>query len=270
MKFYHFNKFNIEESLIKIGLKKNNSIFLSTNIGMIGVPNTNAKNYLLISSRLLLNSIKNIIGKNGNIFVPTYSYSFAKNFKFNPKTTKADIGYFPNFFLRQKNVIRSFDPMMSIAGIGPGCKKILLKISNNSFGRNSAFERLFKIKNLKCCHIGLSYNWIPFMHYLDWKNNVPFRFDKKFYGYIQNNSIKKRIEWTYYARILRNETLSNGYKIGIKALNNGLYSYSELGKSMVYLIDYKKFYNFSLKLTKKNKWLTVNGPKFKISKKQKN
>ena len=36
-----------------------------------------------------------------------------------------------------------------------------------------------------------------------------------------------------------------------------------LGKSMIYIIDYRKFYNFSKYLTKKNKWLTVDGPKFK-------
>jgi hypothetical protein len=33
---------------------------------------------------------------------------------------------------------------------------------------------------------------------------------------------------------------------------------------MIYIIDYKKFFNFSKKITQKNKWLTVNGPKFKI------
>ena len=261
----NYDIIDIRKSLVRIGLKKDDSVFLSTSLGMLGVPDTNSKNYLLTVSRWLLSSIQGIIGKNGNIFVPTYSYSFTKkNYLYNPLTTKSAIGYFPNFFLRQKKVIRSLDPMMSIAGIGPKCSEVLLKISNNSFGKNCALERLFRIKNLKCCHVGLGYNWLPFMHYLDWKNNVPFRFDKKFYGYIKNNNIKKKVEWTYNARILRDETLSNGYKIGLKALKKKLYSYCELGKSMIYLIDYKKFYNFSYGLTKNNKWLTVDGPKFKI------
>lgn len=259
-----YNINDIRKSLYKIGLKKNDSVFLTTSLGMLGVPETNNSNYILTVSRWLLCSIKSIIGKNGNIFVPTYSYSFAKKKVYNPLTTKADIGYFPNFFLKQKKVIRSLDPMMSIAGYGPQCKEVLQKISNNSFGKNCALERLFRIKNLKCCHVGLGYNWLPFMHYLDWKNNVPFRYDKKFYGYIKNNNIKKKIRWIYNARIIRKETLSNGYKIGLKALKKKLYSYCNLGKSMIYLIDYKKFYKFSLRLTKKNKWLTVDGPKFKI------
>ena len=75
---------------------------------------------------------------------------------------------------------------------------------------------------------------------------------------------RKKTKWTYFARYLREETLSNGYKIGFRAIKNKLYSFSDLGKSMVYIIDYKKFYNFAKIMTKKNKWLTVNGPKFKI------
>ena len=42
-----------------------------------------------------------------------------------------------------------------------------------------------------------------------------------------------------------------------------LYKNTELGRSMLYVISYNKFYNFSKKMTKKNKWLTVNGPKYK-------
>ena len=152
--------------------------------------------------------------------------------------------------------------MMSIAGFGPDVKDVLLKISNNSFGKNCALERLFKIKKLKCCHIGLGYNWIPFMHYLDWQNKVPFRFNKTFTGTLEMNKKERKIKWTYFARELRKETLPNGYRVGFSAIKQNLYSFSELGKSMVYIIDYKKFYQFSVKITKNNKWLTVNGPKY--------
>ena len=123
---------------------------------------------------------------------------------------------------------------------------------------------MFKLKNLKCCSVGLGYNWIPFLHYLDWKNKVPFRFEKKFYGYIKKKKIKKKITWIFFARLIRRETISNGYKIGYKALQHKLYQKTQVGKSMMYIINYKKFFSFSKKITKNNKWLTVNGPKFSI------
>ena len=71
------------------------------------------------------------------------------------------------------------------------------------------------------------------------------------------------MKWVYFARYQRKETLNNGFKIGKIALQKKLYKYTKLGKSLVYVINYKKFFNLSLKLTKKNKWLTVDGPKFK-------
>tara|TARA_B100000902_G_scaffold316947_1_gene308436 strand:+ start:146 stop:937 length:792 start_codon:yes stop_codon:yes gene_type:complete len=260
-----YNQGDLKKALKKLEISSGDSIFLTTGLGMLGVPETKNKNYMQIASKWILSSLRELIGLKGNIFVPTYSYSFSKKKKyFDPSSTKADIGYFPNFFLKQKNVVRSLDPMMSVAGIGPKSKKILLRISNNSFGKNCALERLLKVKNLKCCHIGLGYNWIPFIHYLDWKNKVPFRFDKIFYGYIKKKNKIKKVKWVYYVRHLRKETLSNGYKIGKIALQKKLYKNTKIGKSVIYAIDYKKFFDFSIKLTRKNKWLTVDGPKFKI------
>ena len=259
-KKYNFTYDDLKNSLIKTGLKKKDSIFLTTSLGNLGVPFTKNKNFILIISRWLKKSIEEIIGKNGNIFVPTYSYTFSGKKKFfYTKKTKAKIGYFPNFFLKQKRVFRSHDPMMSIAGTGPNAKNILNNISNSSFGKNSVFEKLLNIRNLKCCTIGLSYNWIPFLHYLDWRNDAPFRFDKIFEGYINN----KRKKWIFFARHLRKETVSNGYKLGYRALKNKLYSKSIIGKSQIFVINYENFFYFAKRLTKNNKWLTVNGPKFK-------
>jgi len=78
---YDYNKTDLINSLKKVGLKNGNSLFLTTGLGMLGVPKTKNKNYLLVSSRWILSVIIKIIGKNGNIFVPTYSYSFAKKKK---------------------------------------------------------------------------------------------------------------------------------------------------------------------------------------------
>lgn len=260
-KKYNFTYNDLKKSFVKLKIRKNDSIFLTTSLGNLGIPMSKNKNHILTISKWINKSLKEIIGENGNIFVPTYSYTFTgKNKKFYHKNTKAKIGYFPNFFLKLRNVIRSTDPMVSIAGIGPEANEILKNISNCSYGKNSVFEKLLKIKNLKCCNIGLGYNWIPFLHYLDWINKVPFRFNKALTGFIDN----KEKKWVFFARYLRKETVSNGYKLGYKALKNKLYSKTTIGKSQIFVINYRKFFYFSKKVTKNNKWLTVNGPKFKI------
>ena len=78
---------------------------------------------------------------------------------------------------------------------------------------------------------------------------------------------KKKIKWHYPVRILRKESITNAHKIGKLAYKRGIYKSSSLGRSVIYTANYKKYFNFVIKLTKTNPWLTVNGPKFSIKKK---
>ncbi len=260
-----YDRSDIFNAFRKLNIGKGDSIFLSTSLGMLGMPKTKNKNLLLTSSNWILESLEELIGKSGNIFVPTYSYSFTKKKKtFNVNTTNSSIGYFPNFFLRKKNIVRSHDPMVSIAGYGPDAKNILLKSSKNSFGNNCVFERFLKLENLKCCHIGLGVNWMPFIHYLEWTNKVPFRFEKVLTGYIVKGKKKReKINWVYHARYLRKETEADGYRIGKLALKKKLYQFNKIANSVIYVIRYRNFFKFAKRITKKNKWLTVQGPAFK-------
>ena len=152
--------------------------------------------------------------------------------------------------------------MVSVAGLGPMARKTLKNISKTSYGKNSIFEKLLYIKDLKCLNFGVDINWVPFIHYLDWKNKVPFRSIKKLQGTIILEKKKKKIQWYYYARDLRNETISDGYKLGKLAFKNKLFSMTKLGSGDISCINYKKFYFFCKKVTKKNKWMTVKGPKY--------
>lgn len=244
-------------SLIKVGLTYGDSVFLSTSLGMLGKPEK-VKSFSKISNSLL-NSLIEIIGPKGNIFVPTYSYSFGNKRKiFSVNNTKSKLGQFPNFFLKKKSVYRSIDPMISVAGMGSDVKNILFKISDTSYGKNCVFERLLKVKNLKCCNVGLGNNWVPFIHYVDWLNKVPFRYDKYFKGIIiDRNKKRKTYNWHYPVRNLSEKYRSNGYKIGMIAQKKKLFNQVNLGKSKIFLIDYKKLFNLLVKETKKNIYLTT-------------
>ena len=258
-------------ALTKSGIMKGDTVFFTTSLGFLGRPDSIKINSIDDICSFILNSIKKVLGSKGTILIPTYSYTFGDKSKklplFNPLKTISKIGSFPNFFIKQTGVLRSIDPMVSIAGLGPKSSKILSNIPHTSYGKNCIFAKLLKIKNVKCCSIGLGSNWIPFIHYVDWINKAPFRYDKYFSGFIANNNKKKKIKWHYPVRILRKETIANGHKIGKLACQKGIFKYSKLGKSAVYTASYKKYFNFVIKLTKSDPWLTVKGPKFNIKSK---
>ena len=73
-----YNKKELLDAFLNIGIKKKDSLFITTNLGLLGVPQTKQKKFMLTSSKWLMENLKQIIGNQGNIFVPTYSYSFAK------------------------------------------------------------------------------------------------------------------------------------------------------------------------------------------------
>jgi len=265
-----YTKSDIIKALKKSGINKGDTVFFTTSLGMLGTPAIK-KNSINKVCSFVLSGIKEVLNTTGTILVPTYSYSFGKKLKktpplFDPIKTDSEIGPFPNFFRKQKGVIRSIDPMVSIAGLGPKSKEILDNIPFTSYGKGCVFERILKIHNAKCCSIGLGPNWIPFIHYVDWKNKAPFRYDKFFKGVIVQNKIKKRVKWHYPVRVLRKESVTNGHKIGEMAYKKGIYKSSILGRSAIYTTNYKRYFNFVIKLTKFDPWLTVNGPKFFIKK----
>ena len=264
----YYTKNDIIKALRWVGIKKGDTVFFTTSLGMIGIPKIKGPINVNKISKFIFDSINKVLGSSGTVLVPCYSYSFGKSNNklpiYNIKKTPSKIGPFSNFFIKQNGVIRSEDPMISIAGLGPNAKKILKNIPATSYGKNCVFEKILKIKNAKCCSLGLGPNWMPFIHYCDWLNKVPFRYDKFFKGTIINGKGKKNIVWHYPVRYPRKETLSNGHRIGKLATKNKIFKYHKLGKSGVYVANYKKYFDFTMKLTKKDPWMTVYGPKFKI------
>ena len=57
---YDFDYKDIESCLERIGLK-NDSVFLSSNIGVLGYPKSKNKNKVLISSKWILAAIKKLL-----------------------------------------------------------------------------------------------------------------------------------------------------------------------------------------------------------------
>ena len=262
---YILDEISILKALRLSGLKSGTSVFLTTSLGMFGLNKGNNLNQLFLSC------IKKIIGSKGNIFVPTYSYSFLdKKLKiFDIKKTKSKIGSFPNFILKQKNFTRSCDPFMSIAGNGPLVKKLFKNLPNTSFGNDCLFERLLKIKKLKNISLGVGPYWLPFNHHLDYINKVKYRYDKLFRGYLKINNNKKLIDWVYSVRPYQYQASASSEKVCNLALKKKIIKFISLGRSRIYVSDYKRIYNFTKNLQKKNKWILAKGPKCDLIKLEK-
>lgn len=258
-----YNKSDVIYALNKAGLNKGDTAYFSTSLGMVGIADgvTNAE----ALNQLFYNAITETLTEQGTAIVPTYSYTFGgSSLKypkvFDPETTIAQIGPFPEFFRHQKGVIRSLEPMMSMAAIGRNATSLFKDLPSTSYGYDSVYERLLDIKNAKCVSIGLGPNWTPFIHYADWLQKVPHRYDKLFYGGIkQGNGDIHYGYWVYSVPARIKQSSGQAHILGGLAVKEGIWRYAKLGRARVYVADYKDYFEFAMSLMKKNKWLMTHG-----------
>jgi aminoglycoside N3'-acetyltransferase len=262
-----YTKADIINALKKAGINSTDTVFFSTSLGMVGIPPKEVKSQEDLN-RLFYEAIREVL-KNGNIIVPTYSYTFGKSLASDlaefTRDTPAQIGPFPNFVLKQKEAIRSIDPFMSVVCIGKDCKKLLSNLSNISYGEGSFFEKLVNLENSKCCSIGLGPNWTPFIHYADYLAKVPHRYDKLFWGKING----KIIPWIYSVRFVGDESYPYAHTAGREAEKEGIWKYATLGRARVYVASCKEYFNFVMDKLHKNPWYLAKGPSIDVLEKEK-
>lgn len=253
---------DIQSSLTAAGLQRGDTVFVTTSLGMLGkadgVENLEQLNGMFHSA------LRSAVGDTGTVLVPTYSYTFGRSTAsnlavFDPVETAAEIGPFPEFFRKQGGVVRSVDPMMSVAGIGPQVRTLFAGLPPTSYGADCLFERLTLI-NSKCCSIGLGPNWMPFIHHADWRNGSPYRYDKVFKGIIKNGGRKKTVQWLYTVPMLHKSARATGHRLGKEACDAGLWEYAELGRARVYVANYPNYFNFVMERLSTDPWATAVGP----------
>jgi aminoglycoside 3-N-acetyltransferase len=195
------NKYNSDEfrqSLIDVGLAKDDNVFIHSSLKTIGKYEDLAQTDLL---NMIRRTIFDIIGENGFIAVPTFNFNFAKGDDFDVDNTPSDgMGAFSEFIRKYDGSNRTSHPMHSISILGKNSKHIAELKGDTEFSKKSAFDHLLKI-NSKILFLGNSFTE-TFFHIAEEKSKVPYRFWKTFKGYLIKNCLKKRIEIKYYARNL--------------------------------------------------------------------
>ncbi len=259
----NYTKQDIIQSLIESGISRGDSVFFTTSLGLVGIPPKRVDTTEKLN-KLFLDAIIDVID-DGNILIPTYSYTFGDSTTTDPKvfdvkTTRAEIGPFPNYVLSQPGFIRSIDPFVSVACRGKDCKKLFSGLSNSSYGDNSFFARIVEDYSVKCCSIGLGPNWTPFIHYADWMAKTPYRYDKVFHGDIKNGEKLQHVDWIYSVPCLIPEAASSAHKIGRLAEENHIWKKSRLGRARIYTANCKEYFDFAIEQLKLDKWAFAKGP----------
>lgn len=188
---------DIINALKRAGIKIGDSIFVHSDLKSFGKLNNKITREEFLGS--FIKALKKTVGESGNIIMPAFSYSFCKREIFDPETTPSTVGILTEYFRKLKGASRSIDPIFSVAAIGPD-KEYFIDVGTNCFGKNSIFEKLYD-KNVKIIFLGKTFD-ITYMHFVEQKYGVTYRFIKKFKGKIKIGNDFKEFIFDYNVRPL--------------------------------------------------------------------
>ena len=252
-----YNPQDLKNSIKKLNLKKNDTIYITGNLSNFG--RINLKNHKVLPQLIFKNLLK-IIGKGGTIVVPTHSFKLVNSKKiFDPKKTPCETGSFSSFILKQKNCFRQIHPYSSSAAIGKNAKYICTRNSKNVYGPRSPFDRMIKL-NTKFISLGMKINnTCSQVHHAEFNMNVPYRFKKFFSHRVRiNRKVAKKI---FYMFVLKENFLKIKRNKNKKIINFVKKKQDiikqKLGCDYIYCYDLKTFYQSNLDLLRNDKfcWL---------------
>jgi aminoglycoside 3-N-acetyltransferase len=237
---------NFEESIRLVGIESGDLVLFHIAADKLGPP----KERCVWNSKTIIDVLEKIVGQEGTILIPSFSYSFCgEGEKFDPQTTLSKVGGVSNYIIRQgvndqNTWKRSSDPLFSALGRGPLVEELFRDLPTTSFGNDCLFERLIK-KHAKICLIGIDLSVLTAIHHLEFCCNVPYRFDKNFTGISVNNSQELKQTWTYFVRVYDPRTAANLTRLDCDAMNQGIIQRVSIGKSYISAFDLQDILNLA-------------------------
>jgi len=254
---YDYHK--ILDCLYSLGLKKKDKLYIHSNLTFYGrMKDIYSKEQL---AEAWTKALFEVVGEKSNIIIPLFSYSSCNHKIFKKEDMNFKMGILNEYLFSNLKFKRTNDPIYS-SGFYGTCIKDIKKIDiKNSFSKNSVFSYILKndFKILSLNHIGTT-----FLHYLERKYKVKYRFDKKFEGRIRNKKTLKKIYSKIFVCYRSDPYLHHNPNYYYKeAKKSGIIISKKLGNGLMDISSSKKVDNFIKFKIKSNEFFLTNANKIK-------
>ena len=255
---YAYKAADIVEALKKVGVRKGDIIFSHMGMGFLGTLKEGHDRDTVV--RIIVDAFKEVLGPEGTLIVPTYTYSFCNGEDYDASTSPSTVGYFTEAFRKLPGVARSREPIFSVAGFGPHIPQLFASLPNTSFGVDCIYDRLVKA-GASICNIGVGFRYATFIHYVEKSVGVPYRFDKIFHGNIVEEGKKVPTDMVYYVRTAIDDLDSwpDLTRLEEDARRTGVLHEAPLGRSVVTRVGCREVLDLGSAAIKQNPWYLVRG-----------
>ncbi len=232
-------------ALREVGISARDDVFLHSNLGFFGqLEGCRSADGLCAA---FLRSIREVIGEEGTVTVPTFSYSFCHSELYDPYVTKTTCGMFAEYMLRKNPGNRTLDPNFSVCGEGPNMRDYLNCNTHDTFGEKSFWELFRKNKGKIIC---LNFDsGSTFIHYIERQNNVSYRYNKAFNGQLV---VDGKIVRDYAVHFVHNgqDDAPCMERVDRLCKEHGISRQTNLGRGTVLAFSCNRYYDFFSDLLK--------------------
>ena len=258
MKAY-YNRAQMAQALERTGLRRGDVVFSHSNVGYFGYPEEGQTEDAVFQT--ILGAFQDVIGKEGTLVVPTFTYSFCKGELFDPDHTPSTCGMFTEMLRQHPDVHRSHDPIFSVAALGSQAEELTTDVPPECLGRDSFWARFLQAGGT-ICNLNLSAGFSTFIHYVERCLNVPYRYDKLFTGTFIREGQLRKVAAIYSCRDLSNpHTKTNIEVFNELAESEEIVQTAVVGRGSVVRVRATDFYGVLEDEITRNPWLLTASAK---------
>jgi len=202
---------------------------------------------------LFFDVLEGLLGEQGTLILPVFTYSFTKGENFNIDQTPSTVGMLTEYFRKRKGVKRSKDPNFSIACTGRYLDEFINAPIHDTFGVDSTFGLLYRLNAHIIC-LGCSMDRITFTHFVEEQLQVSYRYFKKFNGTIVEQQRTYFETINYFVRDNSIDTKTNLALLKKALEESELIKKSTIGRASLLSVSARDFFQQAKKLLKENKY----------------
>lgn len=192
----------IKEQLIKVGLKKGDTVLVHSQLLKVGIPEEDVFDL----GKYYLDIILEIIGDDGELVLPAFTYSYCKKKVFSPLKDMSSVSELANTCIRNHIGYRTLDPIFSYVIVNP--KSAEQSFSNVCFDFDNGMAGYLASKKAKYLMIG-DQIYFTLWHACEQQLHTYNRFMKKFSGITKINGVENNSDYYFYCRRYCDNTIRN-------------------------------------------------------------
>ena len=254
---------DLVRAMREVGLEAGDVVLVHVDLDALGRAEGVARP--IAEAELLWKALGEVLGDDGTVVVPTYTFSFCNHEPFDVLETPALGGpwspsqHFLEHVRRRPGAQRSRDPIHSVAAVGPLAAELVGDLPPTCFGEGSVFSRMRSYR-AKILMVGLPLEEATFRHHVEQMVGVPHRYSKLFTGQIRRDGSVRRTGWEYYVRILAENAAPDGTELERQALAAGVCRAAAVGQGRLLAVECEAYFQFTAEALTRDRWCTARGP----------